>query len=180
MRGERIEAAKNGCQKLAQSLCMDSIVGDIAYISLFDFHNIVRRRTELVYAGDFVMPDIEAEDGASFLGLAMSELLKYIESDVHDRHDAAFYSPLVFVIMDGCISDLSAFRAVREDIIRGKSALRSERIVICVTGQPGNDVTKNLKSMTENILILDTVDNQKFTDFFVLNSLRTAQTLGHV
>lgn len=177
MRGERIVAARDGCQKLVDSLSMDPNVRDCAFISLIDFHTSVRRRTELKPVIDFVMPDVEAEDGAPFLGQAIWGLLKCIKEDIQNRpNNIIFYSPLVFIITDGRISDLDAFRTVREEI-KSNRILKSDHIVICVVGQPKSKFIDELHEMTKNTLVLANATDNDIENYFTLASLLTTNSM---
>lgn len=170
MRGAPIQAACEGIKVLAEVLEEEPTTMDIAYLSVISFHTQVERVRELTPLDKFRAPQIQVENGGTFLGLAISKLLEYLDFDFsNDAVSVRFSSPRVFIITDGRISDLSAFRTIVRKIKSQKNCkLKPKNIVACIVGEHQN--LDDLRLLTDNIIILNQIDLVEIKKYIELAS----------
>ncbi len=159
MYGEPIEAVKNGVQTLISTLRNDPYALETAYISIITFNTNAQQITPLTELAAFQLPTIEAS-GCTAMGEALGLLAKKIDSEVTKTtaEVKGDWRPLVFIMTDGAPTD---------NIEHGLADFKKRKcgvVVACAAGQ-GAD-TKVLKTITENVVQLDTTDSTAIKAFF--------------
>ena len=159
MYGEPIEAVKNGLQLLVSTLQGEPYALETAYISVITFDDIAKEIVPLTEIASVQMPTGLEARGARALGAALKLLARRIHEDlvkpsVESKGD---WAPLVFIILDGPVSDdlASGVKAIK-DIYFGN-------IVCCALGQHAS--VDELKSVTENVLQIAEADATSIRSF---------------
>jgi uncharacterized protein YegL len=159
MMGEPIEAVKNGVQVMVSTLRNNPQAIETAYLSVITFDSSARQIIPLTELSNFQMKDIQPT-GTTSLGEALKVLSNCIDNEVAKTtsETKGDWKPLVFIMTDGMPTDnwkegLSEFQKRRVGII-----------VACGAGS-GAD-TSVLKSITDNVVSLETADTQSISKFF--------------
>jgi len=159
MMGEPIEAVKNGVQMMISSLRQNPQAIETAFLSIITFDSSAKQLVPLTDLATFQIPDIIAT-GTTALGGALELVSTCIDNEVAltTAESKGDWKPLVFIMTDGIPTD---------DIQKGLEALQKRRtayIVACAAGSGAN--TSILQKITENVVSLDTADNQSISHFF--------------
>ncbi|HEY0272558.1 MAG TPA: VWA domain-containing protein [Chitinophaga sp.] len=163
MRGERIEAVKNGLQVLVSRLRQDPYALESVWISIITFDREVKQLLPLTALEALQLPEIVTpESGPTNLGAALQLLARNLDQDVvkSTPERKGDWRPLLFVMTDGKPSDLADFRAAIP-VIRAKGLAS---IVACAAGAEAKD--EYLKELTDNVVHLDTADSSTLLSFF--------------
>jgi uncharacterized protein YegL len=163
MRGEPIQAVNVGLQAMICALRQDPYALESVHLSIITFDVEAREYLPLtpldsVNLGEIVVPDA----GATFMGAALELLIERVDRDVKKTTAASKgdWRPMLFVMTDGSPSDLHAFRqAVQEVKARNFGA-----IVACAAGPKAKQDV--LKELTDQVVLLDTLDASAFNGFF--------------
>ncbi len=163
MRGERIEAVKNGLQVLVSKLRQDPFALESVYISIITFDREPKQVLPLTDLELLQLPEIEIpESSPPFTGKALfflneklnQELLKGTSEQKGD------WRPLLFILTRGVPADKKDFK---ESVSRIK-AQNFASIVACSAGSHSSDT--ELKELTDNVVHLDTADSSTLMSFF--------------
>lgn len=159
MHGEPIEAVKNGVQVMISSLRQNPQAIETAFLSIITFDSTANQVVPLTDLTSFQMPDIQAS-GTTAMGEALKVVSNCIDNEVAKTtmESKGDWKPLIFIMTDGIPTD---------NIQDGLSELDKRKtgvIVACGAGS-GADTTV-LKSITENVVSLDTADSQSISKFF--------------
>ena len=163
MRGERIEAVKNGLQVLVSKLRQDPFALESVSISIITFDREVNQLMPLTELETLQLPEIVTpESGPTNMGAALLMLCEKIDSEIIKSTDQqkGDWRPLLFLMTDGKPSDLAAFR---EAVPKIKSR-HFATIVACAAGAEAQD--SYLKELTNNVVHLDTADSSTLMSFF--------------
>jgi uncharacterized protein YegL len=163
MRGERIEAVKNGLQVLVSKLRQDPFALESVWISIITFDREVKQLLPLTALEVLQLPDIiPPESGPTHMGAALEMLCTKLDEEVHKGTDTekGDWRPLLFLMTDGKPSDLAAFRTV-VPILRSKNLAG---IIACAAGAEADD--SYLKELTDTVVHLDTADSSTLMAFF--------------
>ncbi len=159
MRGEAINAVRDGLDLLISTLRQDPYALETAFLSVITFDTNARQVVPLTELTDFQAPDIEA-NGATSLGDALNLAADCIRREVQksDSETKGDWKPLVFLMTDGAPTDswkegLEAFRESKPGM------------VICCAAGPGADV-RVLEEISEIVVTLDTTDGATIASFF--------------
>ena len=180
MRGERIEAVKNGLQSLVSRLRQDPFALESVHVAIITFDREVKQLLALTPLESLQLPEIECpESGPTNLGAALEMLLAKCDSElwVGGENIKGDWRPLVFLMTDGKPSDLAAFRQVIPKV-RNRSF---SCFVACSAGAEADN--SDLKELTDFVVHLDTADSATLVSFFkwVSESIGTGnKTLGTV
>ena len=159
MRGEAINAVRDGLDLLVSTLRQDPYALETAYLSVITFDSSARQVVPLTELTDFQTPSIEA-NGATSMGEALSLVADCIGREVQksDPETKGDWKPLVFLMTDGAPTD--SWRS-------GLDAFRSAKpgLVICCAAGPGADI-KVLEEISEIVVTLDTADSATIAAFF--------------
>lgn len=163
MRGERIEAVKNGLQVLVSKLRQDPFALESVWISIITFDREVKQILPLTALESLQLPEITTpESGPTNMGAALELLCSKLDSEVVKGNDTqkGDWRPLLFLMTDGKPSDLAAFREVVPKIKSKNLAA----LVACAAGAEAQD--SFLKELTDTVVHLDTADSSTLMSFF--------------
>lgn len=172
MKGEPIAAANNGLQAMIATLKQDPFALESVYLSVITFDREVNEVLPLTELETLQAPTlVTPESGPTLMGKALDVLMQKIDHDVVKNcpEQKGDWRPLLFVITDGKPSDKAVYKEMTEKIKNYKFAA----IVACAAGQDAQ--TEPLKSLTEHVYTLATMDGASFTQFFKWVSQSIAQ-----
>ena len=163
MRGEPIEAVKNGLEVMVRTLRQDPFALESVYLSLTTFDLAVKNLIPLTALEDLQLPPITAPDsGPTHLGAALELLCAQYDKEIikGTASQKGDWMPLLFIITDGSPSDLQLYRQM---IVQVKQR-RFANIVACAAGPKAKD--EYLKELTSTVIHLDTADSNTFQQYF--------------
>lgn len=163
MRGEPIEAVKNGLQTMISCLRQDPFALDSAYISIITFDKDVKCIMPLTPLEQLQMPEITTpESGPTHTGAALKMLCEKVDKEVirGTRDRKGDWKPLFFLLTDGKPSDIQTYREMIEEVKRR----RFGSIVACAAGMKAK--TEPLRELTDQVYMLDTLDTGTMKSFF--------------
>lgn len=163
MRGERIEAVKNGLQVLVSKLRQDPFALESVWISIITFDREVNVVVPLTDLETLQLPEIvPPESGPTNTGAALNLLLERVRKDLvkssPDRKGD--WKPLLFLMTDGAPSDKEVYRSAIPPV----KALQFGSIVCCAAGERADN--EHLKELTDHVVHLDTADSTTLMSFF--------------
>lgn len=159
MHGEPIEAVKNGVQVMISSLRQNPQAIETAFLSIITFDSSAQQVVPLTDLTSFQMPDIQAT-GTTAMGEALKLVSSCIDNEVAKttQESKGDWKPLIFLMTDGVPTD---------DIKEGLAELNKRRTAVVVACAAGGRADADLlKSITENVVSLDTADTQSIAKFF--------------
>jgi uncharacterized protein YegL len=159
MTGEPIESVKNGMQVLVSTLRQDPYALETAFLSVITFDSTVQQLVPLTDLSSFQIPEIKASGGTS-LGGGLSLLAQSIDREVakSTAEIKGDWKPLVFIMTDGVPTD--SWQSGLQEFKNRKTGI----VVACAAGS-GAD-TGLLKQITDNVVALDTADQNTIKAFF--------------
>jgi len=163
MRGERIEAVKNGLQVLVSKLRQDPFALESVSISIITFDREVKQVMPLTELETLQLPEIVTpESGPTNMGAALLMFCSKIQTEIikSTSEQKGDWRPLLFLMTDGKPSDLAEFR----EAVPKVKALNLAAIVACAAGAEAKD--SYLKELTDNVVHLDTADSSTLMSFF--------------
>jgi uncharacterized protein YegL len=163
MRGEPIESVKNGLHALLTSLRQDPHALESVHLAIITFDREVTVQMPLTALEEFQVPDFHApESGPTHLGQALEELCKQVDRDlIRSTPDVkGDWRPLLFVMTDGSPSDKQKFKQI-VPVVRKK---QFGVIVACAAGPRAKK--KDLATLADNVVELETLDAAGFQQFF--------------
>lgn len=155
MRGEPIEAVKNGVDVLVSTLRQDPYALETAHLSIITFESSATQVCPLTELSSFNPPNFYAS-GCTALGEALELLCQRVDVEVVKNTETTRgdWKPLVFIMTDGEPTD---------NINNGIDELKKRKfgtIVACAAGQHAN--TDTLKQITECVVSLDSATIKAF------------------
>jgi len=161
MKGEPIEAVRQGIKALLSELKSDPQALETAYISVITFDSSARQTSPLTELMLFKEPQLEA-GGATSLGGALNVLIDCINLEVRKSTETqkGDWRPLVFILTDGSPTDTEDFRLAVQKIKSAKTA----NIIACAAGAKAK--TEYLKQITDNVLMMNTLSAGDLAKFF--------------
>lgn len=163
MKGERIEAVKNGLQVLVSKLRQDPFALESVSISIITFDREIKQLIPLTDLETLQIPEIATPDsGPTNMGAALLMLCDKIDTEIikSTNEQKGDWRPLLFIMTDGNPSDLAQFR---EAIPKIKSK-NFAAIIACAAGTEAKD--SFLKELTNTVVHLDTADSSTLMSFF--------------
>jgi uncharacterized protein YegL len=163
MRGEPIEAVKNGLEVLVRTLRQDPFTLESVYLSIHTFDREVKVLLPLTALEELQLPDVTTPDsGPTHLGAALQLLCAQYDREIirGTTEQKGDWMPLLFVITDGSPSDLQLYRQMIDQVKQRRFA----SIVACAAGPKGKD--EYLKELTSTVIHLDTADSNTFQQYF--------------
>lgn len=163
MRGERIEAVKNGLQVLVSKLRQDPFALESVYISIATFDREVKELMPLTPLETLQLPEIVTpESGPTNMGAALRLFSQMIKRDIKpgNAEEKGDWRPLLFLMTDGKPSDLAEFREMVPEVKK----LNLGALVACAAGAEAVD--SFLKELTDTVVHLDTADSSTLMSFF--------------
>lgn len=163
MRGERIEAVKNGLDVMIGKLRQDPFALESVFISVIRFDRMAEVVVPLTELEMLQIPDITIpESRPPHTGEALEFLCDRVEQElIKSTEDVkGDWRPLLFVLTRGVPADKEKFRSI---ISRVKS-LKFATIVACTAGSSASE--EDLKLLTDHVVHLDTADSTTLSSFF--------------
>lgn len=156
MRGEPIEAVRDGLAGLFNSLRQNPFALEIVWISIITFDLQVREILPLTELYEIKLPEINCPgNGASFLGTALEYVAQSIKRDIiiPSPETKGDYKPIVIIFSNGKVSDPLAYRAAIHTI----KSLRIGRIFAITTDAKIN--IANLECLTKSVGSIDIISH---------------------
>jgi len=163
MRGERIEAVKNGLQVLISKLRQDPFSLESVSISIITFAREPKQVLALTDLESLQIPEIEIpESSPPHTGRALLFLNERLNNDLikGTAEQKGDWRPLLFILTRGIPADKEDFRNAVSLI----KARNFASIVACSAGSHSSDL--ELKILTDNVVHLDTADSSTLMSFF--------------
>jgi uncharacterized protein YegL len=163
MRGEPIEAVKNGLQVLVRTLRQDPFALESVSLSITTFDRDVKSLVPLTALEMLQIPDIVTPDsGPTHLGAALQALCEQYDREIirNTPQHKGDWMPLLFIITDGSPSDLYLYRQMVGEVHSRKFG----SIIACAAGPKAKD--EYLKELTSTVIHLDTADSATFQQYF--------------
>ena len=134
---------------------------ETAYLSVITFASTAQQVVPLTDLFSFSTPMINAS-GTTSLGEALQVLRESIDREVRKNtaEQKGDWKPLVFILTDGCPTDLDVFDREVQDI----HTLKVASIIACAAGASAE--TSYLKQITNNVLIMNNVTAGDMAQFF--------------
>jgi len=163
MRGEPIEAVKVGVQALVAGLRQDPYALESVHLCVITFDRSATVLVPLTGLQEFQMPQLICPDaGPTHLGEALESLCGCVDRDLirssPDRKGD--WRPLLFIMTDGCPSDLKAY----EDWVVKTRQKGFATIIACAAGSKAKE--EPLRKVADQVVTLDTMDSATFGKFF--------------
>lgn len=172
MRGEPIEAVKTGLRALVSSLNRDPYALETVYLSLITFDREAKVLAPLTELSSFVLPEIATpETSPTNLGEALELLVRQYDTEVVKTtpQQKGDWLPFAIIMTDGSPSDTQLFNRMTEKL----KNYRFARIVGCAAGPKAK--TEPLKKITPDVVSLDTMDSNTFSQFWKWVSTAVSQ-----
>jgi uncharacterized protein YegL len=163
MRGERIEAVKNGLDVMLSRLRQDPFALESVFISLIRFDRIAEVIIPLTELEILQIPEIEIlQSSPPHTGEALEFLCEQVEKEIIKSTEGqkGDWRPLLFILTRGVPADKEKFRSV---VNRVKSK-NFATIVACTAGSRSSE--DDLKMLTSHVVHLDTADSSTLSSFF--------------
>jgi WD40 repeat protein len=163
MRGEPIEAVKDGLQKLLSSLRRDPYALESVYLSLITFGNKANVLVPLTELSEFYCPEITLSGNAKRdLGFGLELLLKRYKREIKKTtsEEKGDWLPIVIIMTGGEPDDGDRFKKIISQLNEYSFAKK----IVCVTGM--KDKIAVLNHLTNDIFSLDTMDSHAFSKFW--------------
>lgn len=173
MKGEPIEAVNAGIGALISSLRQNPYALETVHLSITTFDNEVRCILPVTPLEDVISPNIETpESGATMMGEALFQVIEQVKRDriLHTETTKGDWKPILIILTDGKPTDIYAFNQVVPELKK----LNFANIVACAAGSKADSTY--LKQITDNVVSLDTMDSNSFSQFFNWVSEAVVQT----
>ena len=171
MRGEPIEAVKNGIQSLLDSLCKDPYTLETVCLSIITYNAHAEQLLPLTEVYKIRLPELVAK-GRSALGEALELLADRVDVEVHKNTPEAKgdWKPLLFLLSDGGYSG-----PIAKPIAEFKKR-KFGVVVACAAGIKSHiDV---LRKITDNVIQISSTDTTSIKSYFkwISSSISTTST----
>jgi uncharacterized protein YegL len=163
MRGERIEAVKNGLDVMVSKLRQDPFALESVFISLIRFDRTAEIIVPLTELELLQIPEIDiTQSSPPHTGEALEFLCEQVEKDIIKSTEGqkGDWRPLLFILTRGVPADKEKFKAV-VNRLKGKNFAT---IVACTAGSRNSE--EDMKSLTSHVVHLDTADSSTLSSFF--------------
>lgn len=159
MRGEPLEAVKNGIRSLLTTLRRDPYALETVFISLITFNSEATQIVPLTELYLFQFIDFEA-NGRSALGAALKLVKTKIENDFvkTTSEQKGDWKPLIFLMTDGGSTD--AWKTAAKEL----RSLSLGMLLACGVGQKANIPV--LKRISDYVVQIDSIDSHSINEFF--------------
>ena len=163
MRGEPIHSVNVGLQSMLSALRQDPYALESVYLSVITFDMEAKVYLPLTPLDQVQLADIDVPNvGATFMGAALELLAAEVQQNVKksSAEQKGDWRPLLFLMTDGSPSDVYAFQQIAPEIRQMNFA----SIVACAAGPKAK--TEALLQLTQQVVVLDTMDSAAFSSFF--------------
>ncbi|MFW1735494.1 vWA domain-containing protein [Acinetobacter sp. ULE_I001] len=163
MRGEPIHSVNVGLQSMLSALRQDPYALESVYLSVITFDIDAKVYLPLTPLDQVQIPDLDVPNvGATFMGAALELLAQQVQQNVQKSSNEVKgdWRPLLFLMTDGSPSDVYAYQQIVPTI----KQLNFATIVACAAGPKAK--TESLLQLTDQVVVLDTMDSNSFASFF--------------
>ncbi|BAP37156.1 vWA domain-containing protein [Acinetobacter guillouiae] len=163
MRGEPIHSVNVGLQSMLSALRQDPYALESVYLSVITFDIEAKVYLPLTPLDQVQIPDLDVPNvGATFMGAALELLAQEVQQNVQKSSNEVKgdWRPLLFLMTDGSPSDVYAYQQIVPTI----KQLNFATIVACAAGPKAK--TESLLQLTDQVVVLDTMDSNSFASFF--------------
>lgn len=163
MRGEPIHSLNVGLQSMLSALRQDPYALESVHLSVITFDMDAKVYFPLTPLDQIQIPEIDVPNvGATFMGAALELLTHEVQHNVKKTTDEqrGDWRPLLFLMTDGSPSDVYAY----QQIVPVIQQLNFASIVACAAGPKAK--TEFLLQLTNQVVVLDTMDSNSFSSFF--------------
>lgn len=163
MRGEPIHSVNVGLQSMLSALRQDPYALESVYLSVITFDIEAKVYLPLTPLDQVQLPDLDVPNvGATFMGAALELLAQEVQQNVQKSSNdvKGDWRPLLFLMTDGSPSDVYAYQQIVPTI----KQLNFATIVACAAGPKAK--TESLLQLTDQVVVLDTMDSNSFASFF--------------
>ena len=163
MRGERIEAVKNGLDVMVSKLRQDPFALESVFISIIRFDRVAEVILPLTELEQLQIPEIEIHQSSPpHTGEALDFLCKNVENEILKSTETqkGDWRPLLFILTRGVPADKEKFK----EVVKRVKSMNFATIVACTAGSRNSE--EDLKLLTSNVVHLDTADSSTLSSFF--------------
>jgi uncharacterized protein YegL len=163
MRGERIEAVKNGLDVMLSKLRQDPFALESVSISIIRFDRVAELVLPLTELESLQVPNIDIpQSSPPHTGEALEFLCHQVEKEIVKSSEGqkGDWRPLLFILTRGVPADKEKFKAV----VKRVKSLNFATIVACTAGSRNSE--EDMKSLTDHVVHLDTADSATLASFF--------------
>lgn len=163
MRGEPIVAVNSGLRALLSSLRANPYAIDSVHLSITTFDSNVVEVMPMTALIDVQMPEIQCpQSGGTMLGEALEHIHQQALRDTRKATDSekGDWAPILVVLTDGKPTDTLAFNEVIPKIRNFGFA----KVIVCAAGSKADP--QQMRSLTDHVVTLDTMDAAGFAAFF--------------
>jgi len=163
MRGERIEAVKNGLDVMVSKLRQDPFALESVCISLIKFDRTAEVILPLTALEMLQIPEINIpQSSPPHTGEALEFLCDQVDKEIIKSAEGqkGDWRPLLFILTRGVPADKEKFKHI-VPVVQSKNFAT---IVACTAGSRNSE--EDMKSLTTHVVHLDTADSSTLSSFF--------------
>lgn len=163
MRGEPISSVNVGLQSMLSALRQDPYALESVYLSIITFDVQAQVYLPLTPLEQVQLRHIDVpSSGATFMGAGLALLAERMQQEMikSTPTQKGDWRPLLFIMTDGSPSDVYAYEQILPVIKR----LNFASIIACAAGPKAK--AEYLQQLTDQVVVLDTMDASGFSQFF--------------
>jgi uncharacterized protein YegL len=163
MRGERIEAVKNGLDVMLGKLRQDPFALESVFISIIRFDRTAEVIVPLTELELLQIPEIIiSQSSPPHTGEALEFLCEQVDLEIikNTEGQKGDWRPLLLILTRGVPADKEKFKALVNQVKSKNFAT----IVACTAGSRNSE--EDMKSLTKHVVHLDTADSATLSSFY--------------